>query len=69
MPLNQSKPPLSFLLHAAFAVLFSLRCPLPPRVTGVRQTCCVQVRACVSALLCADEHMNARVGVSGRSLF
>ena len=62
MPLNQSKPPLSFLLYFAFA-FFSLCSSLLPWVTGVRQTCCAQVCAFVQACLCASVQMNARVGV------
>lgn len=66
MPLNQSKPPPSFLLCSAFAffyIFFPLCCPLLLRVIGVRQTCCVQVCAFVPAFLCADEQMNARASV------
>lgn len=61
MPLNQSKPPLSFLLYSAFAFLYffpHLCCPLLLRVIGVRQTCCVQVHVFVPAFLWADEQMN-----------
>lgn len=62
MPLNQSKPPLSFLLYSSFA-FFCLCSSLLPWVTGVRQTCCAQVCAFVQACLCASVQMNARVGV------
>lgn len=64
MPLNQSKPPLSFLLYSAFPFLyffFPQCCPLLLRVIGVRQTCCVQVWAFVPAFLCADKQMNTSV--------
>lgn len=62
MPLNQSKPPLSFLHYPAFA-FFSLCSSLLPWVNGVRQTCCAQVCAFVQACLCASVQMNACVGV------
>lgn len=52
MPLNQSKPSFSFLLYPPLFLLLLW-------VTGVRQTCCVQVRAFVQACLriCTDECM------------
>lgn len=57
MPLNQSKPPLSFLLYFAFAFFFSLF--LPPSLGHWCQTdlLCAGVCFCSSmpVCICADE--------------